>query len=250
MNRCITVGLFENCCAYAFINIQAVRKVSAKASQAKEHFTQATVLDIVRGLLEFDSMEKMQKALEYMFACDPRLREGQPGGPYYAAAGNLARVHVMRVKDRMASPTSGGWADTMINFLFVDDSNAHLCEIQFAHERMMTDRKEGGAHHGYGIYRAAFEILESVDQLPPSELGSQHQADDLYGTADDEVPTNGFADILQSLKDEISVLRGYVDEVITLKHTVVDLQNSVAELRHENCALKNTVAELNMKIVL
>ena len=41
----------------------------------------------------------------------------------------------------------------------------------------MTDRKEGGAHHGYGIYRAAFEILESINKLPPSELVSSHEGD-------------------------------------------------------------------------
>jgi hypothetical protein len=145
--------------------------------QGQDPLTQATVLDIVRGLLEFDSMENMLKAVEYLFACDSRFDEGKQGGTYFAAASRMAKVTVLRVKDRMAKPTKGGWADAMINFTFADDTNKHACKIQLVRRRMLTDRNEGGAHHGYGIYRAAFEILESIDALPPSELESETAVD-------------------------------------------------------------------------
>merc|ERR1711871_1096145 len=119
----------------------------------------ASVLDIVRGLIEFDGMHKMERALNYLFACDPRLPQGQRRGDYFTAAKDMPnRVSIRRVKDRMTQRTSGGWADCMINFSFIDDPNSHLCEIQLAHERLLTDRKEGGAHHGYNVFRAAFEI--------------------------------------------------------------------------------------------
>lgn len=191
--------------------------------------TQATVLDMVRGLLEFDSMEKMQKALEYIFACDDRFREGRQGGAYFAAASDLSKVKVCRVKDRMAKPTSGGWADAMINFSFVDDVNEHVCEIQFAHERLVTDRKEGGAHHGYSIFRAAFEILECIQELPPSELSCDDK-----GNVDDRQQFQ-----IEDLMREIALLKKQMrdesakrdQEVANRDREISGLQQDVASLQ-------------------
>ena len=57
----------------------------------------------------------------------------------------------------------------MFNFQLVDDPNHHICEAQLVHERLMTDRKEGGAHHSYNIFRAAFELLEATGNLPDNK---------------------------------------------------------------------------------
>jgi len=235
--------------------------------QGDDPRAQATVLDIVRGLLKFDSMEKMQKALEYMFACDDRFPEGRRGGAYFAAAGNLPRVHVWRVKDRMAKPTSGGWADVMINFSFADDPNAHVCEIQFAHERMITDRKEGGAHHGYGIYRAAFEILESINELPASELVSSCEKEDSDTNAVGSGGNSAFSGEMEALKSEVVALtdghrtlanghrtltnghRTLTDENCALKSEVEALKDGHRTLTDENCALKSEVAALTGQLV-
>ena len=69
---------------------------------------EATVCDIVRGAIEFDSMEKMEKALEYSFASDDRFKEGKEGSAFYAAATKMPKIKMTRVKDRMAVPTEGG----------------------------------------------------------------------------------------------------------------------------------------------
>ena len=57
----------------------------------------------------------------------------------------------------------------MFNFQLVDDPNHHICEAQLVHERLMTDRKEGGAHHSYNVFRAAFELLEATGNLPDNK---------------------------------------------------------------------------------
>ena len=37
---------------------------------------------------------------------------------------------MLRVKNRFAEPTSGGWADFMISFRFRSDPNQHVCEVR------------------------------------------------------------------------------------------------------------------------
>ena len=209
------------------------------------------MLDIVRGLIKFDTMEKMLKALEYLFACDDRLPEGRPGGAYFAAAKDMARVRVLRVKDRMANPTKGGWADAMINFCFVDDDQAHACEVQFAHERMLTDRKEGGAHTGYVIYRAAFEILERIGELPSSELAPEPPAKPVLEPESTELlPPGGgvsrleFAKAMETIRQENAVLS---DE---LKLQIRKQEETIQVLKEENLALKNGMSEFEKQLKL
>ena len=47
------------------------------------------------------------------------------------------RIVIVRIKDRFAKPSSGGWCDVMINFYVVDssssDKSGHICEVQIAH---------------------------------------------------------------------------------------------------------------------
>ena len=57
-------------------------------------------------------------------------------------------VKVVRIKDRFKTPSAGGWRDLMINFVVVSgvdegvDAIQHVCEVQVAHEMMLTARKE------------------------------------------------------------------------------------------------------------
>merc|ERR1740117_651694 len=88
--------------------------------------------------LEFDELAKMLKALEYIMACDSRLPEGRVGGHYFSAASSLGRIRLFRVKDRMCEPSAGGWADALINFTIEGDGGEHICEMQLAHEQLMT----------------------------------------------------------------------------------------------------------------
>merc|ERR1711934_1076754 len=73
----------------------------------------------------------------------------------------------IHVKDRFTTPTSGGWADCMLNFSFVHgDTTHHVMELQIQHTQMLVVRKEGKAHDRYNSFRSAFELLEAVGREP------------------------------------------------------------------------------------
>ena len=77
-------------------------------------------------------------------------------------------ICITRSKGRFGQPTSGGWADIMINFYFKDDEEewAHICEIQLVHAQLYNVRKNMGAHKNYNEFRAALELLEKVGTDP------------------------------------------------------------------------------------
>lgn len=56
-------------------------------------------------------------------------------------------VTTVRVKNRFEKPTSGGWRDILINFVFNDDTEMHVCEIQIMHRHLLSVREDMGAHH-------------------------------------------------------------------------------------------------------
>ena len=70
------------------------------------------VLDVVRGALLYDDLEGFCRALD--------------------AIQNYEGVEVLRIKDRFSHPTSGGWRDCMLNLVFLDDPNKHVCEVQYS----------------------------------------------------------------------------------------------------------------------
>ena len=69
-------------------------------------------------------------------------------------------IRLLRIKDRFITPTSGGWADLLVNFVFVGDENKHVIELQLQHKQLTLVRHEGEAHQAYGVFRSSFEILE------------------------------------------------------------------------------------------
>jgi hypothetical protein len=78
------------------------------------------------------------------------------------------KICVTRSKSRFGKPTSGGWADIMLNFYFKDDEEglAHICEIQLVHAQLYGVRKNMGAHKSYNDFRAALELCEKVGADP------------------------------------------------------------------------------------
>ena len=84
-------------------------------------------------------------------------------------------IKIVRCKNRWARATGGGWADLLINFCFCDGpAEAHVCELQFVHTKLMIVRKQMGAHHEYGIFRAANELLElRADEAFRAELADK-----------------------------------------------------------------------------
>ncbi|KAK7234061.1 hypothetical protein SO694_00146059 [Aureococcus anophagefferens] len=143
----------------------------------------AELLDVVRGSLRFENMKHLQNALLLLQCCDvtdadtPDVVMDQ-------------RIEIVRVKNRFIEPTSGGWADAMINFRFVSSDKrwthgagdvGHICELQLIHNDMLMVRKDWGAHESYSIFRTSIQLLEAagpeyfklvteIDALTASEL--------------------------------------------------------------------------------
>ena len=72
-------------------------------------------------------------------------------------------IEVRRIKDRFAQPSGGGWRDLMVNLVVLGDEGAvrHVCEVQVAHEMMLTARKGLPGHEVYAVQRNAAEFIES-----------------------------------------------------------------------------------------
>ena len=73
-------------------------------------------------------------------------------------------VEVLRIKDRFAQPSGGGWRDLMVNLVVLGDEGGvvrHVCEVQVAHEMMLTARKGLPGHEVYAVQRNAAEFIES-----------------------------------------------------------------------------------------
>jgi len=102
------------------------------------------VCDVVRAMLVATSMSAVGSIVRGLLA----LHE----------AGAL---RVVRIKDRFARPSAGGWRDLMVNFVIVGDPTRHVCEVQVVHEMMLTARKGLPGHAIYGIVRSAMELIES-----------------------------------------------------------------------------------------
>ena len=115
-----------------------------------------------------------------------------PSEPPFAT--RVPSSQVVRTKDRFGFPSAGGWRDLMVNLIVFDGAAGggvrHVCELQIAHEMMLTARKglpgvrrrgplataarapSAGAHacrrraplpqhEIYAIVRNAMEIIES-----------------------------------------------------------------------------------------
>ena len=113
------------------------------------------MLDTVRGMFVCNSMEHALAVLRLLVA---RFD--------HSTGSNKGRARLERSKDRFAQPSGGGWMDCLINIGINLDGDGWLVgEVQIVHRQLLVVRAELGAHHGYGIYRAALEMLEASDCL-------------------------------------------------------------------------------------
>ena len=55
-----------------------------------------------------------------------------------------------------------------INFYFKDDTGRYICEIQLMHTHLLSVREDMGAHHDYGSFRAAVDILDWHSNVGPT----------------------------------------------------------------------------------
>ena len=138
-----------------------VESEEGECGALKEGPLDATPLcDVLRGSLQCEDFTMLVTALELLEALDSEL--GDPA----QARGLTQRIRLLRIKDRFAAPTSGGWADVLVNFVFEGDAAKHVVELQLQHENLLLVRKEGGGHKDYNEFRSAFELLEAVGKAP------------------------------------------------------------------------------------
>ena len=122
---------------------RAFEKTAMKKAD-DNRFDSDRLLDLVRGMLVFQTVEGVAAALELL--ADPKDRGWT----------------VVRIKNRMREPTGGGWADVLLNVKANDDANHFICELQLVHKKMLVTREELGGHDAYNEFRTASEFLELV----------------------------------------------------------------------------------------
>jgi hypothetical protein len=138
--------------------VRVVEKM-ALSSEGKD-WKPELLCDIVRGALECKDFATMITTERLLRDLDPKLFDtGQTGDIE-------EKICITRAKNRFGNPTSGGWADFMVNFYFEDDGNQHICELQLVHSQMFGMRKNMGAHKTYAQFRGAKEILEMLGLNP------------------------------------------------------------------------------------
>ena len=124
---------------------RAFEKTAMKKAD-DNRFDSDRLLDLVRGMLVFQTVEGVAAALEL-------LENSKELG-----------WTVVRIKNRMREPTGGGWADVLLNLKANDDANHFICELQLVHKKMLVTREELGGHDAYDDFRTAGEFLELVQE--------------------------------------------------------------------------------------
>ena len=133
--------------------LKSLARAFEKTAMTKENrFDSDRLLDLVRGMLVFQTMEGVASALEVLGNSKDR------------------GWTVVRMKNRMRKPTGGGWADVLLNLTKNDDNQHFICELQLVHKKMLVTREELGGHDAYDEFRTAAEFLELVQEKAEAGL--------------------------------------------------------------------------------
>jgi len=227
-------------------NEERVLEKTGLRSDGEKQWEVDEVCDIVRGALEYSSIDELTSVLEMILACDPDQRhtlDAENTRKLLLGDPDLY-IHIVRVKDRFWRPTSGGWSDTMINFTFSSDPCQHIMEIQLCHRRMMTVRKEQGAHKGYNQFRSALELLECIGEAPQVTVQDIPQP---VSRIPSRTPSEKSTDshVYDELREMILAQQQRLDHEVaarkTLEGMLVLAQERIAKL--ESCVVSFTAAQ-------
>ena len=136
------------------------------------------LFDLLRGSVKCTDFTQLVAVLDLLQLLDDELGNKRKAESMGLELERFA-IRLHRLKCRFTTPTSGGWADALINFSFVHDPHAHVCELQLQHEALLVIRKEGKAHEAYSDFRSAFEVLEATGAPPPDVFDESGAADEL-----------------------------------------------------------------------
>ena len=203
--------------------------------------------DPLRGALEGVDFNVLTFALEMLTYLDVELGDPDKCGGIDL---EMYGIRLLRIKDRFRKPTSGGWADALINFVFVNDPEQLVCELQLQHAALFVVRSEGKAHSAYNSFRSAFEVLESIGKAP---------VDDYEETAPDEHSSDGgvsaaaLAKLLERvdrLEASNTALEGRVEE-LTARNAALETELTKVtahDAKYEVLEVKNDALRLEMKL--
>jgi hypothetical protein len=88
---------------------------------------------------------------------------------YKGLVANLPEIKIMRMKNRFRHPTPSGWADIFINFVFTEDRDNHVHELQIQHSGLVHVRKRLGEDSHYAGVRVLDELLQTMELTKEEE---------------------------------------------------------------------------------
>jgi len=158
------------------------------------------LFDLLRGSIKCDDFTQLVAVLDLLLLLDEELGNRDKARSMGIDLERFA-IRLHRFKCRFTTPTSGGWADALVNFSFASDPHKHVVELQLQvrpapralpvsrpahspfptsqHATLLVIRKEGGAHEAYAGFRSAFELLEAIGKAPADVFDETSSVDDL-----------------------------------------------------------------------
>mmetsp|Transcript_17181 Transcript_17181/g.50756 ORF Transcript_17181/g.50756 Transcript_17181/m.50756 type:complete len:850 (-) Transcript_17181:119-2668(-) len=148
------------------------------------------------------------------------------------------RIRVRWVKDRLNTPTEGGWADLLVLFE-VNGTNRHVGEVQIAFAILHNARAGGEGHAAYVNARHAIELMEAAGGVfyyrpPPGGDGTPD-------VADSEKDPRGSA-------VEVHVHAAHHEENVRLRKQVMALRNALHAERKARKDAEKKVLHLQHKL--
>jgi hypothetical protein len=128
-----------------------------------------SVCSVTRGTLKYGSVSKMTLGIELLLACDTSLAAISQLDTRLLGADAVA-IEIVSVWNRFAEPTTGGWADVLVQFAFDADDNRHIVEVRLVHQDLALVAEEHNALGPYVKTRSALELLEAKGlghRVPP-----------------------------------------------------------------------------------
>ena len=196
----------------------------------------SSICDCLRGAIQCPDFSTISSVVELLTWLD-NSDMGQPDR--VEEIEKTFRIRLIRAKCRFSKPTSGGWADLLINFRFLDDASKHVAELQIQHAKLLLVRKEDNAHVKYNIFRSAYEILETIGQPPIDQLDEQDQRFTMTETGVSNDATGG---VLKEIVDQQQVMIRRLEETNRCQTQEIErLKNDVQELKAQFSVLANAL---------
>ena len=107
------------------------KMVLRPAHKAGGELDASLLCDCLRGALNYKDFTVINSVVELMTWLDDEM------GDESRCEGieERFRIRIIRIKCRFSLPTSGGWADLLVNFRFLDDPSKHVCELQVSERK-------------------------------------------------------------------------------------------------------------------